>query len=47
MLLAALGRVLGIPTRVVTGLVYADEFEGKRMCWCTTCGLSFIWTMNG
>lgn len=30
MLLAALGRVLGIPTRVVTGLVYADEFEGKK-----------------
>lgn len=30
MLLAALGRVLGIPTRVATGLVYADEFEGKK-----------------
>jgi transglutaminase-like putative cysteine protease len=30
MLLAALGRVLGIPTRVVTGLVYADEFEGQK-----------------
>ena len=30
MLLAALGRALGIPTRVVTGLVYADEFEGKK-----------------
>jgi transglutaminase-like putative cysteine protease len=30
MLLAALGRVLGIPTRVVTGLVYADEFEDQK-----------------
>ena len=30
MLLAALGRALGIPTRVVTGLVYADEFEGEK-----------------
>ena len=30
MLLAALGRVLGIPTRVVTGLVHTDEFEGKK-----------------
>ena len=29
-LLAALGRVLGIPSRVVTGLVYADEFEDKK-----------------
>ena len=29
-LLAALGRVLGIPSRVVTGLVYANEFEGKK-----------------
>ncbi len=29
-LLAALGRVLGIPTRVVSGLVYADDFEGKK-----------------
>ena len=30
MLLAALGRALGIPTRVATGLVYADEFEGEK-----------------
>jgi hypothetical protein len=30
MLLASLGRALGIPTRVATGLVYADEFEGKK-----------------
>ncbi len=30
MLLAALGRTLDIPTRVATGLVYADEFEGKK-----------------
>ena len=30
MLLAALGRALGIPSRVVTGLVYADEFEGQK-----------------
>lgn len=29
-LLAALGRALEIPSRVVTGLVYADRFEGKR-----------------
>ena len=29
-LLAALGRCLGIPSRVATGLVYADEFEGKK-----------------
>ena len=29
-LLAALGRALGIPTRVVTGLVYADEFEDQK-----------------
>lgn len=28
-LLAALGRALGIPTRVVTGFVYTDEFLGK------------------
>jgi transglutaminase-like putative cysteine protease len=27
-LLAALGRSLGIPTRIVTGLVYADRFAG-------------------
>ena len=30
MLLAALGRVLDIPTRVVTGLVYANEFEDQK-----------------
>jgi hypothetical protein len=30
MLLASLGRALGIPTRVATGLVYADEFEGEK-----------------
>lgn len=30
LLLAALGRVKGIPTRIVTGLVYADEFAGRR-----------------
>jgi hypothetical protein len=29
-LLAALGRAMGIPTRVVTGLVYTDEFLGRR-----------------
>ena len=29
-LLAALGRALGIPSRVVTGLVYADEFENQK-----------------
>ncbi|MBN8887705.1 MAG: transglutaminase domain-containing protein [Rudaea sp.] len=28
-LLAALGRVLGIPTRVVDGLVYIDSYAGK------------------
>jgi len=27
-LLAALGRAMGIPSRVVTGLVYVDEFKG-------------------
>ena len=30
MLLAALGRTLNIPSRVVTGLVYADEFEDQK-----------------
>jgi len=30
LLLAALGRAKGIPTRIVTGLVYADEFAGRR-----------------
>jgi len=25
-----LGRALGIPSRVVTGLVYADEFEDQK-----------------
>ena len=30
MLLAALGRTLNIPSRVVTGLVYADEFEDQQ-----------------
>jgi transglutaminase-like putative cysteine protease len=30
LLLAALGRALGIPSRVVTGLVYADEFEKQK-----------------
>lgn len=30
LLLAALGRSLGIPTRVVNGLAYAGEFEGNR-----------------
>ncbi len=29
-LLAALGRAHGIPSRVVTGLVYADQFAGGR-----------------
>ncbi|MDC1004888.1 transglutaminase-like domain-containing protein [Opitutales bacterium] len=29
-LLATLGRALGIPSRVVTGLVYADEFEDQK-----------------
>lgn len=29
-LLAALGRALGIPTRVVDGLVYIDEYAGKK-----------------
>ena len=29
-LLAAMGRALGIPSRVVTGLVYADEFEDQK-----------------
>ena len=29
-LLAALGRALDIPSRVVTGLVYADEFEEQK-----------------
>jgi hypothetical protein len=29
-LLAALGRAAGIPTRVVAGFVYADEFLGKN-----------------
>ena len=29
-LLAALGRVFSIHTRVATGLVYADEFEGEK-----------------
>ena len=27
-LLAALGRAMGIPSRVVSGLVYVDEFKG-------------------
>jgi len=30
MLLAAILRAQGIPTRVVTGLVYADKFLGRR-----------------
>ena len=29
-LLAALARAEGIPTRIVTGLVYADRFSGKK-----------------
>ena len=29
-LLAALGRALGIPTRLVAGVVYAEEFAGRR-----------------
>lgn len=29
-LLAALGRAVGIPTRLVTGIVYADRFAGKE-----------------
>jgi hypothetical protein len=29
-LLAALGRALGVPTRVVNGLVYTPEFGGRR-----------------
>ena len=29
-LLAALGRVVGIPSRVVTGLIYVSEFGGQR-----------------
>lgn len=29
-LLAAMGRAAGIPTRVVSGLVYARRFEGRR-----------------
>jgi hypothetical protein len=30
LLLAALGRALGIPTRIATGLVYAPQFAGQR-----------------
>lgn len=30
LLLAALGRALGIPTRVVNGLAYAGDFEGNK-----------------
>jgi hypothetical protein len=30
LLLAAMGRAVGIPTRVVTGLAYAPEYLGKR-----------------
>jgi len=29
-LLAAVGRVVGIPSRVVTGLIYVSEFAGQR-----------------
>jgi hypothetical protein len=29
-LLAALGRASGIPSRIVTGIVYTDEFSGRR-----------------
>lgn len=29
-LLAALGRAVGIPTRIVTGIVYTEEFAGKK-----------------
>jgi hypothetical protein len=29
-LLAALGRAMGIPSRVVTGIVYVDEFKGVQ-----------------
>lgn len=29
-LLAAMGRAAGVPTRVVSGLVYARQFEGQR-----------------
>lgn len=29
-LLAALGRAVGIPTRIVTGIVYTDEFAGQE-----------------
>lgn len=29
-LLAALGRAVGIPSRIVTGIVYTDVFAGKR-----------------
>ena len=29
-LLAALGRVVGIPSRVVTGLIYVSEFSGQQ-----------------
>lgn len=30
LLVAAMGRALGIPTRIATGLVYAPEFNGKK-----------------
>lgn len=39
-LLAALGRALGIPTRVATGLAYAADFAGRRQSF-----VPHAWTM--
>ena len=38
-LLAALGRAHGIPTRIVTGIVYTDEFAGQ-----TNVFVGHLWT---
>ncbi len=40
-LLAALGRGAGIPTRIVTGLVYADRFNGKPNVFVGHCWTQF------
>jgi hypothetical protein len=45
-LLAAMGRAAGVPTRVVSGLVYARRFEGQRHVFVPHAWVH-AWTGNG
>ena len=45
--LAALGRSMGIPSRVAIGLVFMKNFKGKKNVMVFICGLNFILKEDG